>query len=57
MRPMQTLAKDESAEMSAPWAALITKLEDAAMKEWLVVLRGGKVVPGFSPHGVLLGRT
>lgn len=40
MRLMQTLAKDESAEMSAPWAALIKKLEDAAMKEWLVVLRG-----------------
>ena len=50
MSLMQSLAKDGSPDMSAPRAALLKRLEEVATKEWLVVLRGGKVVLGFSPH-------
>ena len=39
MSLMQTLAKDDGAEMSAPRAALIKRLEEVATKEWLGVLR------------------
>ncbi|MCX6847866.1 MAG: hypothetical protein NTY98_03005 [Verrucomicrobia bacterium] len=39
MSLMQTLAKDESAEMSGPRAALMKRLEEVAAKEWLAVLR------------------
>jgi hypothetical protein len=36
---MQTLAKNDSPDMSAPRAALLKPLEEAAAKEWLAVLR------------------
>ena len=36
---MQTLAKDDSPNMSAPRAALLKRLEEVATKEWLAVLR------------------
>jgi hypothetical protein len=36
---MQTLAKDNSPDMSAPRAALLKRLEEVAKKEWLTVLR------------------
>jgi hypothetical protein len=39
MSLMQTLANDDSPDMSAPRAALMTKLEEVATKEWLAVLR------------------
>ena len=39
---MQTLAKDDSADMIAPRAALMKRLEEVATKEWLAVLREGK---------------
>jgi len=40
MSLMQTLAKDDSPDMSAPRAALLKRLEEVATKEWLTVLRG-----------------
>jgi len=40
MSLMQTLAKDDSPDMSAPRAALLKRLDDVATKEWLAVLRG-----------------
>ena len=39
MSLMQTLATDDSAEMRAPRAALMKRLEEVATKEWLDVLR------------------
>jgi len=39
MSLMQALAKDESAEMGGPRAALMKRLEEVAAKEWLAVLR------------------
>jgi hypothetical protein len=36
---MQTLAKDDSADMSAPRAALLKRLEEVATKDWLAMLR------------------
>ena len=39
MTLMQTLAKDESAEMREPHQELLKKLEEVATKDWLVVLR------------------
>ncbi len=39
MSLMQTLAKDDSPDMSAPRAALPKRLEELAPKEWLEVLR------------------
>ena len=38
MSLMQTLAKDDSPDMSTPRAALLKRLEEVATKEWLVVL-------------------
>jgi hypothetical protein len=35
---LQTLANDDSADMNAPCAALLKRLEDVVTKEWLVVL-------------------
>ena len=35
----QTLAKDESPDISAPRAALLKRLEEVATVEWLAVLR------------------
>ena len=40
VRLMQTFAKDDSPDMSAPRAALLKRLEEVATKEWLAVLRG-----------------
>ena len=39
MSLMQTLAKDDSPDMSAPHAALLKRLEEVATKDWLAVLR------------------
>jgi hypothetical protein len=39
MSLMQTLAKDDSPDMSAPRTALLNCLEEVATKEWLAVLR------------------
>jgi hypothetical protein len=39
MSMMQTLAQDDSPDMSAPRAALLKRLEDVATKDWLAVLR------------------
>ncbi len=39
---MQTLAQDDSPDMSAPSAALLKRLEKVAMQEWLAVLRVGQ---------------
>ena len=39
MSLMQTLATDDSADMSVPRAALMQHLEEVATKEWLDVLR------------------
>ena len=39
MSLMQTLAKDDSPDMSAPLAALLKRLEEVAAPEWLAVLR------------------
>lgn len=36
---MQTLAKDDSTDMSAPRAALMQRVEEVAKPEWLAVLR------------------
>ncbi len=36
---MQTLAKDDSPDMSAPRAALRKRLEEVAIQQWLAVLR------------------
>ena len=36
---MQTLAKDESADMRGPRKALLKRLDDVATMEWLAVLR------------------
>jgi hypothetical protein len=42
MSLVQTLANDNSPEMSASRAALLKRLEDVAAKEWLALLREGK---------------
>ena len=42
MSLMQTLVKDDSAEMSDPRAALLKRLDEVAKPEWLAVLREGK---------------
>ncbi len=42
MSLMQTLAKADSPDMSAPRAALLKRLEEVASKEWLAVLREGR---------------
>lgn len=39
MSLMQTLAKDDSPDMSATRAALLKRLEVLATKDWLEVLR------------------
>ena len=39
MSLMQTLAKNDSPDMSAPHAALLKHLEEVATKDWLEVLR------------------
>lgn len=39
MTLMQTLAKDDSPDMSAPHADLLKRLEEVATQEWLEVLR------------------
>jgi hypothetical protein len=39
MSLMQTLAKDDSPDISAPHIALMKRLEEVATKEWLAVLR------------------
>jgi len=39
---IQTLAKDDSPDMSAPRAALLNRLEEVATKEWQGVLQEGK---------------
>jgi hypothetical protein len=36
---MQTLAKNDSPGMSAPRAALLKRLDEVLMTEWLAVLR------------------
>jgi hypothetical protein len=36
---MQTLAKDDSPDMSTPRAALLKRLVEVATKDWLSVLR------------------
>ncbi len=36
---MQALAEDESADMSAPRAALLKRLKEVPTKEWLAVLQ------------------
>ena len=41
MSLMQTLAKDDSPDMSAARAALLKRLEEVATKDWLAVLREG----------------
>ena len=42
MSLMQTLAKDDSPDMSAPRAALIKQLEEVATKDWMAALLEGK---------------
>jgi hypothetical protein len=39
MSLMQALAKDDSPDMSAPRTALLKRLEEVAMKNWLAVMR------------------
>ena len=39
MSLMQTLAKDDGPDMSAPRAVLLKRLEAVATPEWLAVLR------------------
>jgi hypothetical protein len=39
MSLMQTLAQDDSPDMSAPRAALLKRLEEVATAAWLAVLR------------------
>jgi hypothetical protein len=39
MSLMQTLAKDDNPAISAPSAALLKRLEEVAINEWLAVLR------------------
>lgn len=39
MSLMQTMAKDDSPDMSAPRVALLKRLEEVATKEWLAALR------------------
>jgi hypothetical protein len=36
---MQTLAKDDSSDMSTPRAALLKRLDEVATKDWLAALR------------------
>ncbi len=43
MSLMQALAKDDSAELSGPRAALMKRLDEVAAKEWLAVLRESAV--------------
>lgn len=42
MSLMQTLANDDSPDISAPRAALLKRLDEVATKEWLAVLSEGK---------------
>lgn len=42
MSLMQTLAKDDSPDMSAPRAALLKRLGEVGARDWLTVLREGK---------------
>ena len=42
MSLMQTLAKDNSPDMSAPRASLPKRREEVATQEWLAVLREGR---------------
>ena len=42
MSLMQTLAKDDDADMTTPRAALMKKLEELATQEWLAVLKAAK---------------
>ena len=39
MSLMQTLAKNDSPDMSAPRAALLKRLEEVATKDWLAVMK------------------
>lgn len=39
MSLMQTLAKDDNPDMSAPRAALLKRLEEVATKEWLETMK------------------
>ena len=39
MSLMQTLAKDNSPDRSAPRAALLKRLEEVASKDWMAMLR------------------
>jgi hypothetical protein len=38
---MQTLAKDDSPDMSTPRAALLKRLVEVATRDWMAVLREG----------------
>jgi hypothetical protein len=38
---MQTLAKDDSPNMSSPRAALLKRLDEVATRDWMAVLREG----------------
>jgi hypothetical protein len=42
MSLIQTLAKDDSPDMSAPRQALLKRLDEVATQDWLAVLREGK---------------
>ena len=39
MSLMQTLAKDDSPDMTAPRAALLKRLEEVATQDWLAVMK------------------
>ena len=41
MSLMQTLANDDSPDMSTPRAALLKRLDEMATKDWMAVLREG----------------
>jgi hypothetical protein len=43
MSLMQTLAKDDSSDMSGPLAALVKRLEEVATMGWLAVLRNANL--------------
>ena len=49
MSLMQALAKDDSPDMSATRSALLKRLEEVAMKDWLAVMRETWVVTAHLP--------
>jgi hypothetical protein len=54
MSLMQTLAKDDSPDMSTPRAALLKRLVEVATKDWLALLREGKLPASASALGPIL---